>query len=90
MSNRIPEGHPVLVMAAGGFIGGMVAGGNNAGFLGLAILAIGGAFALLAIMGHIRKETWDAQFGTILGLSTTIPLPTGFIGMILGKSLWGA
>ena len=89
MNERIPEGHPVFVMAVGGFIGGMVAGGNNAGFFGLAILAIGGAFASLAIMGHIRKETWDAQFGTILGLSTTIPLPDGFIGMTLGKSLWG-
>lgn len=89
MNERKPEGHPVVVMAAGGFIGGLIAGGNNAGFIGFAVLAIGVAFGLLAVMGHVRKEVWDAQLGTIIGLSTVIPLPAGFVGMLIGKSLWG-
>lgn len=90
MNERNPEGHPIVVMAVGGLIGGLIAGGNNAGFLGLAVLAVGVAFGLLAMMGHVRKDVWDAQLGTLIGLSTMTPLPAGFIGMLIGKSLWGA
>ncbi len=89
MAERTPEGHPVIVLAIGGFLGGLIAGGNNAGIFGFAILALAGGFALMAATGHIRKEVWDAQLGTVLGLSTTIPLPAGFVGMMLGKALWG-
>ena len=89
MSERTPEGHPIAVMAFGGFAGGLLAGGNNAGFLGFVVLSLGASFALLYAMGHIRKETWDQSLGTLLGLSTFVPLPCGFIGMILGKAMWG-
>ncbi len=76
-------------MAVGGFIGGLVAGGNNAGFIGFAALSIGFAFGLMAALGHVRKDVWDAQLGTVIGLSTVIPMPVGFIGLLLGKALWG-
>lgn len=89
-AERKPEGHPVVVMAAGGFIGGVLAGGNNAGFWGITILSLVGSYALLAVFGHIQKDRRDVAIGTILGLSTTIPLPCGFIGMLIGKALWGA
>jgi hypothetical protein len=89
MYKRKPEGHPVVVMAVGGFIGGLVAGGNNTGFIGFAVLSIGVAFGLLAAFGHVRKDVWDAQLGTVIGLSTVIPMPVGFLGLILGKALWG-
>lgn len=88
-TEREPEGHPIVVMGAGGFIGGILAGGNNAGFWGFAILSLVGAYALLAMFGHIEKSRRELAIGTILGLSTTIPLPCGFIGMIIGKALWG-
>ena len=90
MSERSPEGHPIVVMAAGGFIGGLIAGGNNAGFLGLALLSLGASFGLLWAMGHVRREVWDQQLGTLLGLSTVIPLPAGFLGMLVGKALWAS
>ena len=89
MSERTPEGHPVVVMAFGGFFGGVVAGGNNAGILGFFVLTLAASYALLYLMGHIRKGSTDHWVGTLLGLSTTIPLPCGFIGMLLGKALWG-
>lgn len=87
---REPEGHPIVVMGAGGFIGGVLAGDNNAGAWGFVILSLVGAYALLAALGHIEKGRRDLAIGTILGLSTMVPLPCGFIGTIIGKALWGA
>lgn len=87
---RKPEGHSIVVMGAGGFFGGLLAGGNNAGFWGFAILSLLGSYALLAALGHIDKGRRDMAIGTILGLSTFVPLPCGFIGMMVGKALWGA
>lgn len=53
------------------------------------IFSLVGSYALLALCGHIEKDRRDMAIGTILGLSTTVPLPCGFIGMFLGKALWG-
>jgi hypothetical protein len=89
-AKREPEGHPIIVMGAGGFIGGVLAGGNNAGLWGFVILSLVGAYALLAVFGHIEKGRRDMAIGMIFGLSTTIPLPCGFLGMIISKALWGA
>lgn len=88
MQEQKPEGHPIGVMAIGGFLGGMMAGGMNVGVLGFVFLCLGTSFGMLAVFGHIRKEVWGHQFATLLGLSTYIPLPLGGIGLILGKSLW--
>ena len=88
-TEREPEAHPIVVMGAGGFSGGVLSGGNYVGFWGFAILSLVGAYALLAVFGHIEKGRRDMAVGTILGLSTMIPLPCGFVGMIIGKALWG-
>ena len=88
-TEREPEGHPIIVMGIGGFIGGLIAGGNNAGPWGFVICSLLGSYALLALCGHVEKRRRDMAV-VIIGLSTTIPLPCGFIGMLLGKALWGA
>lgn len=89
MSEREPEGHPVMVMAIGGFIGGMWAGGSNAGPWEIVILPLMLSFGALAAFGHINKETWRQSLVVLLGLSTTIPIPCGGVGFIVGKALWG-
>ena len=89
MSEREPTGHPVVVIAISSFIGGLLAGSNNAGTLGIVALPLIFSFASLALFKHIDKKTWDHSLGILLGLSTTIPLPCGFIGFLIGKSLWG-
>ena len=89
MSNRNPEGHPIVVMAAGGFLGGVVAGGSNAGFWAAALLTLVGSYIAVFALGHVEKEKWKLHLGTLLGLSTTIPLPAGLLGFFFGKVLWG-
>lgn len=89
MEEKKPEGHPIVVMGVGGFIGGLIAGGNNAGTLWLVILSLGCSYLLLSLLGHIDKDRRDTAIGTILGLSTMVPLPCGLIGMMLGKQFWG-
>jgi hypothetical protein len=89
MSEPTPQGHPAAVMAVGGLIGGLVAGGNNAALVGSLSLTLAASYALLFALGHIRKESWDQSLGTLIGLSTTIPLPCGFVGFLLGKAMWG-
>ena len=89
MSEREPEGHPIVVAVIGGFLGGLIAGGNNAGFLWFVLLSIAASFGLLCALGHVKRETWDVSLGTLLGFSPFFPLPAGFLGMLLGKSLWG-
>lgn len=88
-AERKPEGHWIVVMAAGGFLGGVFAGSNSAGFWGFVILSLVSSYGLLALFGHIEKGRRDTAIGMIIGLSTTIPLPFGFIGMMIGKALWG-
>ncbi len=90
MNQKQPDGNPLVVMASGGFIGGVFAGVNNAGTLEFFIITLGASYILLMIMGHIERKDDGAGLGTVLGLSTVIPLPCGFIGMLLGKHLWGA
>lgn len=89
MSEREPTGHPVAVIAISSFLGGLLAGINNAGTLGIVVLMFVFSFASLAAFGHIGKKTWDQSLCILLGLSTTIPFPCGFIGFLIGKSLWG-
>lgn len=90
MKERKPEGNPLLAMAAGGFLGGLVVGGNNAGLFWFFALSLGCAYALLVLLGHVAKGTKDHWIGPVLGLSTFVPLPCGFLGIILGKSIWGS
>ena len=90
MSQRQPEGNPLVVMAAGGFLGGMIAGGNNTGILWFFLLTLGASYLLLMLLGHIDRKDDGTGLGTVLGLSTVIPLPCGFIGMLLGKYWWGS
>jgi len=90
MGERKPEGSPLVVLATGGFLGGLVAGGNNAGAFWFFALSLGCAYGLLVLLGHVEKGMREHWIGTVLGLSTFVPLPCGFIGMMIGKSLWGA
>ena len=53
------------------------------------IITVGDLTVHLALFGHIEKDRGDMAIGTNLGLSTSIPLPCGGIGMMIGKSLWG-
>ena len=89
MTQRQPEGHPLVVMAAGGFLGGLIAGGNNAGTWWFFLLTLGASYLLLMLLGHIDRKDYGTGLGAVLGLSTVIPLPCGFIGMLLGKHWWG-
>jgi hypothetical protein len=89
MTQRQPEGHPIVVMAAGGFFGGMIAGGNNAGFWVFAFLCLGTSYLLLMLLGHIERKDDGSGLGAVLAQSTVIPLPCGLIGMFLGKQWWG-
>ena len=90
MSEHETDGHPFLVMAAGGFIGGLVAGGNNAGFFGFLLLSMGASFGLSLMTGSVDKSTWKESLPLFVGLSTTIPLPAGGLGFLIGRALWGA
>ncbi|MDP9996475.1 putative membrane protein YeaQ/YmgE (transglycosylase-associated protein family) [Variovorax boronicumulans] len=88
---RKTEGHPLVVLAAGGFLGGMIAGGNTAGFVVFCLLSLSGAFAAMVVFGHwqqIRKHG-DQFLGSLLGISTIIPLPAGVLGYVAGKAFWG-
>ena len=89
MSEPTPQGHPIAVMAVGGLLGGLLAGGNNAGLLGGLVRPLVASYGLLFTLGHMRKESWDQSLGTLIGLSTTIPLPCGLVGFMIGKALWG-
>lgn len=89
MEERKPEGNPITVLAAGGFLGGLIAGGNNAGLVWFFVLSLGCAYGLLVLLGHATKANRDYWVGTVLGLSTFVPLPSGFVGMMIGKSFWG-
>ena len=89
MAERKPEGNPLVVMAVGGFLGGLIVGGNNAGTLWFFIITLGMSYFSLVLLGHIEKKDNGSGLGTVLGLSTVIPLPCGFVGMILGKHWWG-
>ena len=90
MAERQPEGNPLLVMAVGGFLGGLVVGGNNAGTLWFFVITLGMSYLSLVLLGHISKRDDGSGLGTVLGLSTVIPLPCGFVGMMLGKYWWGS
>jgi low affinity Fe/Cu permease len=89
VTKETPEHNPLYVMAAGGFLGGLLAGGTNSSTLAFFVLALGGSIFLLALLGHLKRDSADWQIGTVLGLSTIIPLPTGFVGMMIGRALWG-
>lgn len=89
MAERRSEGNFLLVMAIGGFLGGLIVGGNNAGTLWFFVLTLGMSYFSLILLGHIAKNDDGSGLGTVLGLSTVIPLPCGFVGMMLGKYLWG-
>ena len=89
MAEKIPEGDPFVVMAIGGFLGGLIVGGNDAGTLWFFIATLGTSYLALVLLGHIDKRDDGSGLGTLLGLSTMIPLPCGFVGMLLGKYWWG-
>jgi hypothetical protein len=72
-------------MAAGGFAGGLIAGEMHAGFLLFAGLSLLGSVVAVSLISPNWKSDLENNIGTILGLSTFIPLPCGFIGMILSK-----
>lgn len=85
------EGHPLVVLAAGGFVGGLFAGGTHSGFIAFALFSLGFAFAAMVVFGHwqqIRKYG-DQFLGILFGISTVIPLPAGVIGYGVGKALRG-
>jgi hypothetical protein len=90
MAEQKHEGNPLVVMAAGGFLGGMVVGGNHAGTLWFFAITLGAAYLALVLLGHIRRPGDGSGLGTVLGLSTVIPLPCGFVGMMLGRYWWGS
>jgi hypothetical protein len=89
MQERKPEGHPIVVMAAGGILGGLVVGGNNGGTWTFFLVTIAAAYLALVLLGHISKNDNGSGLGMVVGLSTVIPLPCGFVGMMLGKHWWG-
>lgn len=69
MKERKPEGNPLLAMAAGGFLGGLVVGGNNAGLFWFFALSLGCAYALLVLLGHVAKGTKDNTVQIVGGIS---------------------
>jgi hypothetical protein len=89
MSDRSTEGHPLVVMIIGAFLGGVCAGGMMATPWEMVVLVLGGAFFTLWVCGHTSKKNWDTSLGVLIGLSTTVPLPCGFVGYLLGRTLWG-
>lgn len=81
---REPEGHPFVVMLAGAFLGGVVAGANNATSLwGMALPIVLGALALPRLFGH--KDMDLPLIAALLGAVG----PCGLLGVSVGKSLWG-
>ncbi len=90
MTERQLKPNPFAVMAAGGFLGGMIAGGSNAGTWWFFLLTLGGSYLLLMLLCHIDGKDDGSALGTLLGLSTVIPLPCGFVGMLLGKHWWAS
>lgn len=87
-----PKGNPLLVMAIGAFLGGLFAGANNGGVWTMCILSAIGAVTP-AILGGGRRpdsEEWLGLAALVIGLSTLLIFPCGFIGLIVGKALWGS
>ena len=72
-------------MAVGGFVGGFAAGSLHAGLFLFAGLSLLGAVIAMSLISPNWKSDLEHNIGTVLGLSTFIPLPCGFLGMILSK-----
>jgi len=87
VSERNSNRNPLVVMAIGGFIGGLIAGSNKLGFFALAALCLTIAYGLLFLLGHIDKARKSEALGIVLGLSTFVTLPCGVIGMIASKHI---
>lgn len=79
-------GDPLMVMALGGFLGGMAAATIQAGFLGFVVLALGSAYGLLAALGSLGNAHVALQPRMVL-LLAFLPMLVGFIGMLLGTAL---
>lgn len=89
MPDKKPEGHALVVMATGAFLGGLIAGGTNSSVWESVVVILIASYGALILLGHIDKNDWTSGIGTMIGLSTMIPLPCGFVGFWAGKSLWG-
>ena len=72
-------------MAGGGFLGGVVAGYMHVGFWGFTALTLVASFLAISSLSENWRSELEHNLAMILGLSTVIPLPCGFIGMILSK-----
>lgn len=72
-------------MAGGGFLGGVVAGLLHLGFWGFAATTLVASFLAISSLSKNWLSELQHNFALIIGLSTVIPLPCGFIGMILSK-----
>ncbi|MFO1342416.1 MAG: hypothetical protein U1F05_04665 [Burkholderiales bacterium] len=78
-------GKSAAFMAGGGFLGGVVAGLLHLGFWGFAALTLVSSFLAVSSLSRNWQADLQHNLAMILGLSTVIPLPCGFVGMILSK-----
>lgn len=88
MTEKEPKGHPFVALAAGGFIGGVIAGVTNVGIFGFVSTTLAASYVALIATQHLKWKEWQHSTITVLVISTSIPLPCGLVGLFVGKALW--